>query len=221
MPLRGSSQTGCPQTIQVIETAGFNRRASIVVLVLEEMKQIELREREAGALCKRRIRRKVFVRPAEDVSSRARVERARSGVVTACPLRRKLLCARVSRRASMSSTRPTASVRSRRSRSRKSPVSSLSSSWSRFAKDKMTLRVPTAKAASVGLRKLADADARHQGADDAHRPRPRQAHHVVAPRPGIRSEDQLGRSRRHRRGRARSLSLRGAARAVLFRAPAL
>ncbi|WP_293798421.1 CarD family transcriptional regulator [uncultured Bosea sp.] len=28
-----------------------------------------------------------------------------------------------------------------------------------FAKDKMTLRVPTAKAASVGLRKLADADA--------------------------------------------------------------
>ena len=70
-----------------------------------------------------------------------------------------------------------------------------------FIKDKMTLRVPTAKIVSVGMRKLAEAlgQARPR---DLEGPRPHQAHHVVAPRPGIRSQDQFGRHRRDCRGRA-------------------
>ena len=67
----------------------------------------------------------------------------------------------------------------------------------------MTLRVPTAKVAAVGMRKLAEGGAGQARARDAQGPRPDQAHHVVAPRPGIRSQDQLRRHRRHRRGRAR------------------
>ena len=90
-----------------------------------------------------------------------------------------------------------------------------------FVKDKMTLRVPTAKIVSVGMRKLAEGADRQARARDAQGPRPRQAHHVVAPRAGIRGQDQFGRHRRDRRSRARPVSLRHAARAVLLGAPAL
>ena len=75
-----------------------------------------------------------------------------------------------------------------------------------FVKDKMTLRVPTAKIAS---RRHAQARRRAAGqarARDAQGPRPRQAHHVVAPRAGIRGQDQFRRHRRHRRGRARPVT---------------
>ena len=74
-----------------------------------------------------------------------------------------------------------------------------------FIKDKMILKVPLPKAASVGMRKLADAAVMKRALDHADRPRPRQAHDVVAPRPGVRGQDQLGRPRRDRRGRARPL----------------
>ena len=70
----------------------------------------------------------------------------------------------------------------------------------------MTLRVPTAKIASVGMRKLAEAPTGQARARDAQGPRPHQAHHVVAPRPGIRGQDQFGRHRRDRRSRARPLT---------------
>ena len=90
-----------------------------------------------------------------------------------------------------------------------------------FMKDKMTLRVPTAKVANVGMRKLSEPALVKQRARDAEGPRPRQAHDVVAPRAGIRSQDQFGRHRRDRRSGARSVSLRVAARAVLQRTPAL
>ena len=95
----------------------------------------------------------------------------------------------------------------RRSRSRKSRASSSSCSSSTSIKDKMTLRVPTAKIASVGMRKLAEAPMVQARARDAQGPRPRQAHHVVAPRPGIRGQDQFGRPHRHRRGGARPVPL--------------
>ena len=90
-----------------------------------------------------------------------------------------------------------------------------------FVKDKMTLRVPTAKIASVGMRKLAEGAAGQAGARDAQGPRAHQAHHVVAPGAGIRGQDQLRRHRRHRRGGARPVPLGDPAGAVLFRAPAL
>ena len=54
-----------------------------------------------------------------------------------------------------------------------------------FEQDKLTLRVPTAKIKSVGMRKLSRGARRQEGPRDRHRPRPRQAHHVVPPRPGI------------------------------------
>ena len=85
-----------------------------------------------------------------------------------------------------------------------------------FVKDKMTLRVPTAKVASVGMRKLAEGAAGQARAGDPQGPRPRQAHHVVAPRPGIRGQDQFRRHRRHRRGGARPVPFGDPARAVLF-----
>ena len=47
-------------------------------------------------------------------------------------------------------------ARSSRSRSRRSPAPKLELFVINFVKDKMTLRVPTAKAASVGMRKLAE-----------------------------------------------------------------
>jgi CarD family transcriptional regulator len=50
-----------------------------------------------------------------------------------------------------------------------------------FVKDKMTLVVPTAKIASVGMRKLAEG-AIVRRALERSVPRPRQAHHAVAPR---------------------------------------
>jgi CarD family transcriptional regulator len=53
-----------------------------------------------------------------------------------------------------------------------------------FAKEKMTLRVPTSKVPTVGMRKLSTA-AIEKALEGPHRPRPHQAHHVVAPRPGI------------------------------------
>ena len=90
-----------------------------------------------------------------------------------------------------------------------------------FVKDKMTLRVPTAKIVSVGMRKLAEGAAGQARARDAQGPRPHQAHHVVAPRAGIRSQDQFRRHRRHRRGGARPVPVRHPARAVLLRAAAL
>ena len=58
-------------------------------------------------------------------------------------------------------------------------------------------------------------------ARDAQGPRAHQAHHVVAPGAGIRSQDQFRRHRRHRRGRARPLPFGHAAGAVLFGAAAL
>jgi hypothetical protein len=67
-----------------------------------------------------------------------------------------------------------------------------------FEKDKMTLRVPTAKATSIGMRSLSSPDL-----------------------PGVRAEDPFRRSDLDRRGRSRSLSRRRPAGAVLFRAPAL
>ncbi len=72
-----------------------------------------------------------------------------------------------------------------------------------FVKDKMTLRVPTAKIASVGMRKLSEPADRQARSGNPEGPRPHQAHHVVAPCPGIRGEDQFGRHRRHRRSGAR------------------
>ena len=77
-----------------------------------------------------------------------------------------------------------------------------------FVKDKMTLRVPTSKVAGVGMRKLSDPDTRAALARDPHRPRAHQAHDVVAPRAGIRSQDQFRRHQRDRRGGARPLSVR-------------
>src|SRR5262249_38197236 len=58
-------------------------------------------------------------------------------------------------------------------------------------------------------------------AGNVERSRPYQAHHVVAPRAGIRSQDQLRRHRSDRRGGARPLPLGDPARAVLLGAPAL
>ena len=54
-----------------------------------------------------------------------------------------------------------------------------------FDKDKMVLRVPTAKAASVGMRKLAEPALDRKGAGCADRPGAREAHHVVPSRAGI------------------------------------
>jgi CarD family transcriptional regulator len=76
-----------------------------------------------------------------------------------------------------------------------------------FEKDKMTLRVPTAKvppsACASSPRTTGQARA-----GNAQGPRPHQAHHVVAPRAGIRGQDQLRRHHGHRRGGARPLPLR-------------
>ena len=90
-----------------------------------------------------------------------------------------------------------------------------------FVKDKMTLRVPDRqdrRGRHAQARRRAAGQAR---ARDAQGPRPRQAHHVVAPRPGIRGQDQFRRHRRDRRGGARPVPLGVAARAVLQRAAAL
>ena len=54
-----------------------------------------------------------------------------------------------------------------------------------FAKDKMTLKVPTPKVTSVGMRKLAEADVVKKALDTLTGRAARQAHHVVAPRAGI------------------------------------
>jgi CarD family transcriptional regulator len=54
-----------------------------------------------------------------------------------------------------------------------------------FQKDKMRLKVPVAKAMSIGMRKLAEPGFRRARAEDSAGPCPRQAHHVVAPRTGI------------------------------------
>ena len=56
----------------------------------------------------------------------------------------------------------------------------------------MTLRVPTAKVANVGMRKLSEPVAGQEGAGDAEGPCPRQAHDVVAPGAGIRSQINPG-----------------------------
>ena len=54
-----------------------------------------------------------------------------------------------------------------------------------FQKDKMRLKVPVAKATSIGMRKLSEDRLCRARAAGRAGPRPRQAHHVVAPRPGI------------------------------------
>ena len=61
-----------------------------------------------------------------------------------------------------------------------------------FMKDKMTLRVPTAKVANVGMRKLSEPALVKTRAGNPQGPRPRQAYDVVAPGAGIRSQDQFG-----------------------------
>ena len=90
-----------------------------------------------------------------------------------------------------------------------------------FVKDKMTLRVPTSKVASVGMRKLAETPMVKRALETLKGRARDQAHHVVAARAGIRGQDQFRRHRRHRRGRARPLPVGHAAGTVLFRAPAL
>ena len=89
-----------------------------------------------------------------------------------------------------------------------------------FVKDKMTLRVPTTKIATVGMRKLAEAPIVKRALETLKGRARDQAHHVVAPRAGIRSQDQFGQYRRDFRSRARPLPVGHAARAVLPRAPA-
>ena len=74
-----------------------------------------------------------------------------------------------------------------------------------FVKDKMTLRVPAAKVANVGMRKLSEPVAGEEGPRDPERPYPGEARHVVAPRRGLRSQDQFRRHRRDRGGDARPL----------------
>ena len=74
-----------------------------------------------------------------------------------------------------------------------------------FVKDKMTLRVPTSKIASVGMRKLAETPMVKRALETLKGRARDQADHVVAPGPGIRGQDQFRRHRRHRRGRSRSL----------------
>ena len=54
-----------------------------------------------------------------------------------------------------------------------------------FQKDKMRLKVPVAKATSIGMRKLSEDRLCRARAEGRAGPRPRQAHHVVAPRAGI------------------------------------
>ena len=91
-----------------------------------------------------------------------------------------------------------------------------------FVKDKMTLRVPTAKIAVGRHAQACPKPAMVKRALETLKGRARdQAHHVVAPRPGIRGQDQFRRHRRDRRGRSRPVPFRAAARAVLFRAAAL
>ena len=72
-------------------------------------------------------------------------------------MRRRLRNGKASRPTSSSSIRPMAWARSWRSKSRRSPARELELFVINFVKDKMTLRVPTAKIASVGMRKLAEA----------------------------------------------------------------
>ena len=55
----------------------------------------------------------------------------------------------------------------------------------RFEKEKMTLRVPTNKAESVGMRKLSSDKTMQEALDHPEGQAQDQAHHVVAPRPGI------------------------------------
>ena len=55
----------------------------------------------------------------------------------------------------------------------------------RFEKERMTLRVPTNKAESVGMRKLSSDKTMQRGARHAEGQAQGQAHHVVAPRAGI------------------------------------
>ena len=60
-----------------------------------------------------------------------------------------------------------------------------------FVKDKMTLRVPTSKVASVGMRKLAETPMVKRALENSQGPCAHQAYHVVAPGAGIRGQDQL------------------------------
>ena len=55
----------------------------------------------------------------------------------------------------------------------------------RFEKERMTLRVPTNKAESVGMRKLSSDKTMQEALDHAEGQAQGQAHDVVAPRPGI------------------------------------
>ena len=74
-----------------------------------------------------------------------------------------------------------------------------------FIKDKMTLAGADREGRECRHAQAVRAGAGEAGAGDPERPRPGQAHHVVAPRPGIRSEDQFRRYLCDRRSRARPL----------------
>jgi hypothetical protein len=62
-----------------------------------------------------------------------------------------------------------------------------------FVKDKMTLRVPTAKISATGMRKLAEQPIARAG--NPQRASPHQAHNVVAAGAGIPGKDQIGKYR--------------------------
>ena len=84
-----------------------------------------------------------------------------------------------------------------------------------FDKDRMTLRVPVSKAPTSGLRKLSTRKIMEEAMTTL-KGRARVKRTMWSRRPRIRSEDQFGQSRFHRRGRARSASERGAARPVVL-----
>ena len=70
-------------------------------------------------------------------------------------------------------------------RAPKSPEPSLDLYVLRFEKERMTLRVPVNKADAVGMRKLSSDKTMKDALDDPEGQAQGQAHHVVAPRPGI------------------------------------
>ena len=90
-----------------------------------------------------------------------------------------------------------------------------------FEKDKMTLRVPTDKATDIGMRSLSSPDVVSQAMKTLKGKARVKRAMWSRPGPGIRTEDQLGRSDRDCRGGARSAPQRRSARAELFRTSAL
>jgi hypothetical protein len=70
-------------------------------------------------------------------------------------------------------------------RARRSPACDLELYVLRFEKERMTLRVPTNKAESVGMRKLSSDKTLGEALETLKGKPQGQAHHVVAPRAGI------------------------------------